>query len=365
MDNKNLCGVIFINDERFLSFHCSKCKEIFGTPDQLIKHLSEHYTEIKMQKIDYQLGGEYGDDDECIDEECDAEEYDEEVYAGEEFVDEMCDDEEYADGVCDDDIVYLKNDDENISAADVEDMSDKSPIINDETHTETIKSQVFTVLESATASQTSNPLINEILNSPKKQRVRKIQVKFRSGRPRKVFDQPREHKCELCGAAFKDKYVLQRHVIRHSGQKEHACPKCPKKFYTRMELKLHDRRHTGERSYLCMFCGKSFVTSSEFNGHLQRHENKRTYTCDICNKSFFDGCHLREHKVMHSDERAVQCTRCPATFKTKKRLSAHMKIHLNLREHKCNICGAAFNQSPGLTSHMKTKHKIANKSLIN
>lgn len=58
MDNKDLCGVIFIDDKQLLSFQCSICERTFETPNLLLDHLSEHYTEIKMKKK-YQLDDEY------------------------------------------------------------------------------------------------------------------------------------------------------------------------------------------------------------------------------------------------------------------------------------------------------------------
>uniref|UniRef100_A0A1B0AXX9 C2H2-type domain-containing protein n=1 Tax=Glossina palpalis gambiensis TaxID=67801 RepID=A0A1B0AXX9_9MUSC len=358
MDNKDLCGVIFIDDKQLLSFQCSICKRTFETPNLLLDHLSEHYTEIKMKKK-YQLDDEYDDgkfysvtnDDNDISVEVDP--LVDKLPLGlnenlEDFIKiEIADD--YAN-----DIPYSKNNGSENRLTEVgEELLEKSfsTFITDSEDTIILKELSVTVQTHEISSRSENVSDDQ-----------PSQPKFRCSRPRKNFDQPRLHKCELCGFAFKDKRLLQGHVIRHSGKKDYTCPKCSKKFYTRMELKLHDRRHTGERSYLCMLCGRSFVTSTEYQGHIRRHENNRPYKCNQCNKSFFDGYQMRKHQITHTNERTVPCPQCPSLFKCKKTLRAHLKIHLNKREHICKFCDAAFNQKPGLISHMKSKHKtIQNK----
>uniref|UniRef100_A0A1A9X562 C2H2-type domain-containing protein n=1 Tax=Glossina brevipalpis TaxID=37001 RepID=A0A1A9X562_9MUSC len=360
MDNKDVCGVIFIDDQQLLSFHCSICQQIFETADLLLDHLSEHYTEIKMKKINYQLDDEYNDDtfysdtNEDEDISVDIDPLLNKLPLG---LNEKLEDTikiELVDDCGTNNIPLSQNEgNRNSIAEDGEELLDKSfPTYITDSDSTILKELSVTVQAANEISTMSESTSDDQPTEPK----------FRCNRPRKNFDQPRLHKCELCGFAFKDKRLLQSHVIRHSGKKDYTCPKCSKTFYTRMELKLHDRRHTGERSYLCMLCGKSFVTSTEYQAHIRRHENNRPYKCDQCDKSFFDGYQMRKHQITHTDERTVPCPQCPSVFKCKKTLRAHLKIHLNKREHICKFCDAAFNQKPGLISHMKTKHKtIQNK----
>uniref|UniRef100_A0A1A9VWR8 C2H2-type domain-containing protein n=1 Tax=Glossina austeni TaxID=7395 RepID=A0A1A9VWR8_GLOAU len=307
--NKDMCGVVFINEKHFLVFHCTHCEKVFDVFGMLLLYFFTHYSLVNHKRSE--------DDTNKI--------------------------------VSNDEMKTLEfNDlDCNYEKVSIESIQEEEIFLPEEAECEPTTESDTKLNEAAESNNEENEKL------------------YPRAKYRRIYTQAvRRHKCHLCGFAFKDSSNLANHLRRHTGQKDYPCTVCPKKFFTRTELEAHERRHNGERPFLCTHCGKGFATSGSLLEHTKRHTNYRAFKCDECGKSFYNGCQLREHQAMHSDERAVICTRCPATFKTKKRLRAHMKIHLNLREHRCNICGAAFNQSPGLASHMKTKHKIEKKSLI-
>ncbi|XP_071629579.1 zinc finger and BTB domain-containing protein 41-like [Temnothorax longispinosus] len=151
----------------------------------------------------------------------------------------------------------------------------------------------------------------------------------------KSFEEPSEneseHKCDVCGRAYKYKSMLKQHKIRaHGDQSNHErrrylCALCGKELKTAKGLEIHNRSHTGEKPYTCEVCGKCFACETLLRTHKVTHTGERKYSCDQCGKAFTQRSTLVVHKRYHTGERPYVCPRCGKGFVTRTVLNTHMK----------------------------------------
>ncbi len=79
-------------------------------------------------------------------------------------------------------------------------------------------------------------------------------------------------KCEICGAAFMNKFHLGRHRVKHSPETL-TCSKCSKKFANKKYLKQHMRVVHESRTFKCRGCNQLFQTKQTMKQHQARCKN--------------------------------------------------------------------------------------------
>uniref|UniRef100_A0A8C6U963 C2H2-type domain-containing protein n=1 Tax=Neogobius melanostomus TaxID=47308 RepID=A0A8C6U963_9GOBI len=172
--------------------------------------------------------------------------------------------------------------------------------------------------------------------------------------------------CSDCGKGFKDKFVLQRHVLYvHRGERPHECSVCGKSFKTKTVLKDHVKIHTGERSHICPVCEKGFIKKFDLsqevglNEHLKTHVDEGTLdNCPDCGMSFRFNSQLQMHLSHHKKERPHKCSVCEKTFTQKSTLKDHMKIHTGDKSFGCSFCKKCFVKKSDLTRHQIFVHYV-------
>lgn len=176
----------------------------------------------------------------------------------------------------------------------------------------------------------------------------------------------KEYKCDMpgCTRAYTEKSSLYTHVrVAHEGLKPYKCTEveCGKTFPSPAALEKHFLKHTGERKFLCSECGRDFKHSFELTKHLRVHRGLFDFVCTLCPKSFVTPSALKCHEKIHS-ERQFKCDvpDCEKRFVDKNSLNVHSRIHSGEKPYACPVpgCKVSFAVSSNRNKHLRMVHKI-------
>ncbi|XP_075224326.1 uncharacterized protein LOC142326076 isoform X7 [Lycorma delicatula] len=129
--------------------------------------------------------------------------------------------------------------------------------------------------------------------------------------------------CEICGKNVKE---YDRHMEMHKGRIEVTCDICGKTYASDKHLRTHNRQvHSNlDRKHICNICGASFKDNYVLKNHLETHSNERKYKCDLCDKTFKLKTVLRTHKRVHTNVGPYFCKHCGDSFKWKQTFDKHI-----------------------------------------
>ncbi|ODM93187.1 putative zinc finger protein [Orchesella cincta] len=147
--------------------------------------------------------------------------------------------------------------------------------------------------------------------------------------------------CSICGAAFKQKRTLDRHMEKvHSGgtwKGPFSCnyPNCSESLESDSSLLVHvEEEHASSeqarKRIMCLKCGKVLASPWAVKTHGLVHTKERNFHCDICSKTYSLKTTLEDHMAgMHgvgSKCAAFRCEQpgCGAVFRS----NVYFKIHL-------------------------------------
>jgi len=115
---------------------------------------------------------------------------------------------------------------------------------------------------------------------------------------------PEFHVCYLCGAQYKAKESIEKHMLTHSETVEYfMCrePECGKKFITQKALDMHLKNHTMPK-VICSICGKQ-VKQGSMPLHMILHTGKKI-ECNLCGKMFQHKGVLNKHiRTIHDEKK--------------------------------------------------------------
>ena len=87
----------------------------------------------------------------------------------------------------------------------------------------------------------------------------------------------KEQNCILCDKTFRNKSVLGRHMLIHTGEKPFECSFCDERFRQIATRNRHILRHTGEKPYKCNVCQRSFSRKSTLVNHVKTHTGEKPF----------------------------------------------------------------------------------------
>ena len=138
--------------------------------------------------------------------------------------------------------------------------------------------------------------------------------------------------CDICGAKFKKKQVLDNHMIAKHNTGEGAqfsCEKCEYSTISKCELAVHKKSNHDFGSHKkCPHCDYKTATNQKLNRHIDNnHSDKDTgkkHVCEKCEKSFMFESSLTDH-VKYLCEHSGQCPHCDYKTPTDQILKGHIE----------------------------------------
>ena len=88
-----------------------------------------------------------------------------------------------------------------------------------------------------------------------------------------LFLQVKQYECATCGKKYQHKKNLQTHFAsQHDGHKK-ECPTCGKKVLPNNLARHMDTHKEGNGKHRCLVCGATFKGKSSLTRHVKIHKN--------------------------------------------------------------------------------------------
>lgn len=177
-------------------------------------------------------------------------------------------------------------------------------------------------------------------------------------------DRPRDLICEVCGAAYCSKMVLQHHIFtQHQNGRRYKCDfeGCTYIFCYKSELVAHKRSHTKEKPYLCSVCGYEGSNTYALTKHMRIHTKEKPFVCPFPNCKYASrfSAHLVRHKRLHTGEKPYKCPFCNYRCNAQENLRKHVrntKKHAGKNMYMCKDCEFTTNSYKDLVHHTRSQH---------
>ncbi|XP_029932545.1 zinc finger protein 879-like isoform X2 [Myripristis murdjan] len=163
----------------------------------------------------------------------------------------------------------------------------------------------------------------------------------------------KQWKCHVCGSSFKERQMLDMHMVIHNREKTFSCPFCGKGFSNNSNFNRHIRVHTGEKPFSCSVCHKRFSDKTYIKVHMTLHTGERPFSCSVCHKSFRDKTNLKVHMRGHTGKKPFSCSECDKSFSDKRSLRRHMQVHTGEKPFSCSECDKRFSSQTNMNRHMR------------
>ncbi|XP_057331041.1 zinc finger protein 260-like [Microplitis mediator] len=177
--------------------------------------------------------------------------------------------------------------------------------------------------------------------------------------------------CLVCQKKFPDVKSLCRHKGTHKKGNNYHCNVCLYKIPTLHNFDRHMKKHINDKLYTCYHCGKSFKKKKLLKGHLNSHRDpnsqfinhhnaksaiNKKLVCLFCQKKFSDIISLEQHKETHNKGDNYHCNACFYKTKDTRDYESHINKHMNDGLHTCYHCEESFRIKASLEKHFNFCH---------
>lgn len=169
--------------------------------------------------------------------------------------------------------------------------------------------------------------------------------------------------CQLCGKSYTNQATLDSHVkLMHSEITEmESCHICGKSFKKGgSTLWGHIRTHE-DGGHICSICGAKFKVKSYLQRHMKSHDpDCKKYECDICGDKFTRPYLMKQHQEFtHKKNLPFKCKECGKCLRSNTFLKIHMRsVHSKEKPFPCEICGFRSSRVDNLNIHRTKVHHI-------
>ena len=167
----------------------------------------------------------------------------------------------------------------------------------------------------------------------------------------------REFVCNKCGALYRNRYFLHKHIKLVHEDAKYDCNLCDSKFTLKSNLTTHMMSLHNGAKYYCDQCDSTIPAHSSLITHKNKVHNEVKYYCDQCDSAFTEHGSLNTHKKAMHEGVKYYCNQCDSTFTRQNSLTSHIKsIHEGVK-YSCNFCDSQFTEKRHVTRHIKRIHE--------
>ncbi|XP_047518360.1 zinc finger protein 600-like isoform X6 [Pieris napi] len=151
----------------------------------------------------------------------------------------------------------------------------------------------------------------------------------RNNHERKVHNKDKSIKCFYCAETFQNYTLRKKHhnFVHNIEGPDIKCPVCQKSFQILSKMRVHLKEvHLREKNFACTVCGQKFFSRTHVQKHMIKHSGERVHECSICKKAYARKQTLKDHMRIHNDKKYV-CPVCNQMFAQNNSLRLHMKVH--------------------------------------
>ncbi|CAG9783599.1 unnamed protein product [Diatraea saccharalis] len=198
--------------------------------------------------------------------------------------------------------------------------------------------------------------------------------------------------CDLCTEKFVSMQDFNDHALGvHAGSFDQSdnqnkcvdgrptdCPICGKKNSSYPNLVKHLKAiHNEEKPHYCQHCDVKFEQAADLNKHIYMEHSDRSlgvqnnepdmslvkeeaeeyhYSCTECNAIFETVDAWTDHQVAEHNQVAHHCDQCDKKFLRPSELAEHKNTHLRVKFYPCSVCTNSYSTPQKLSEHVQNAH---------